>query len=100
MARSTTTGEDTGTDPMPTVIEADEAIEIKKGKKYVHYTGQATVRRITRREWEKAGVGKQADVEWTVRNRHLVPVEDLTDAALQRLESEHGFRVVSGSEVS
>lgn len=72
----------------------------KKQDSYVQYTGGASTRQILRREWEQAGVGQQEDSKWTVQNRHLLPIEDFSESALDRLLSEDGFRIVSASDVS
>lgn len=67
---------------------------------FIQYTGKASIREVTRRQWEQAGVGHQAGVEWTVSNRHLVPVDQFTDAARERILKETGFRLVSAADLS
>jgi hypothetical protein len=66
---------------------------------YIQYTGGASIREITRRQFEQAGVGRQQGIEWTVANRHLVPVDQFTDAARERVLKEPGFRIVNAADV-
>lgn len=66
----------------------------------VQYTGGASIRLITRREWEQAGVGRQQEITWTVENRHLVSVDQFTDAARERVLKEPDFRLVNAADVS
>jgi hypothetical protein len=66
---------------------------------YIQYTGGASIRQITRREWEQAGIGRQPGVEWTVSNRHLVPLNEFSDAARERVLKEPGFRLVNAADV-
>jgi hypothetical protein len=75
--------------------ELDDAFEA-----FIQYTGGATIRQVTRAEWEKAGVPRQGDVQWTVQNRHLVPISELTDTAVKRLATEENFRFVTADQVS
>lgn len=66
---------------------------------FIQYTGGASIRLVTRREWEQAGVGHQAEVSWTVANRHLVPVDEFSDAARERVLKEPDFRIVNAADV-
>jgi hypothetical protein len=77
-------------------VEDDEPIT----GDFVQYTGGASIRLVTRREWEQAGVGHQAEVSWTVANRHLVSVDQFSDAARERVLKEPDFRIVNAADVS
>lgn len=57
----------------------------------VKYVGLSTVRRITKQAWEKAGIKGQDTVTWDKSNGYSVPVEKLTDNALQKLSEDKGF---------
>lgn len=94
----TTPPTDDATEQENVPVEFEEEPELRGD--YIQYTGQATVREITRSQWESAGVGRQAGVEWNVSNRHLVSVDDLTDAARERVLKEPGFKLVSAADVS
>lgn len=114
MARTPGTGSTRGDDNVGQTAPSDESIpeqtdiptefiedeEPKLEGDYIQYTGGASIRRVTRKEWEQAGVGRQQEVEWNVSNRHLVSVDDFSDAARERVLKEPGFRLVSAADVS
>lgn len=111
-AASTNTGPDTGQNVAPgenvdVPVEIEDAPAEEQStpdasdgeKKYVAYTGGASTREVTRREWEQAGITGQATVQWTVANRHLVPISELSEQAVDRLLSDGGFAVVNAEDV-
>lgn len=61
--------------------------------KYVTYHGQATLRRLTKEQWEQGGILGQGYVEWTKDNEFRVPVSDLTPEALEALRKDTNFSV-------
>jgi len=78
-------------DPTPEVAEG-EAKSVEDN--FVHYTGKvATVREITKAQWKGAGVNDQKDTRWTPENDHKVPLEDLSEGALEILGRDKLFKV-------
>lgn len=65
-----------------------------KNETVVKYTGHPGTRRITRAQWEAAGVSNQGTVEWNKSNGYSVPGSKLKKGALDILESSDGFKVV------
>lgn len=61
--------------------------------KYVTYHGHATLRRLTKEQWEQGGVMGQEYVEWTADNDFRVAVSDLTPEALEALRKDTNFSV-------
>jgi hypothetical protein len=62
--------------------------------KVVKYIGTADVREIDSAAWKNVGV-EQGKVVWDSRNKHSVPVADLSKDALAYLENDDdGFVVV------
>lgn len=62
----------------------------------VIYVGTATIRQVTREEWDGAGVANQATVRWFPGNGYSVPLSDLTEAAQNILRAD-GFFIFPGS---
>lgn len=82
--------------------EKEEGASRKNAGKeeFVAYVGGATIREITARQWEQAGIMDQDGANWTVQNRHLVPKDHFSDAALEVLERDGQFKIVTADEVS
>lgn len=72
--------------------------ELEADAKYVEYRGQATHRRISRADWEAAGVQDQGDVEWSKDTGMRVGVDHLTDEAMEVLRRDGGFSVPARSQ--
>lgn len=49
---------------------------------YITYTGMATLREITKRDWQKIGVVDQGDVQWNLMNGYRIPVSNLSESAI------------------
>jgi hypothetical protein len=67
--------------------------DLEADAEYVEYKGQATHRRISQADWEKAGVADQGDVEWSKEFGMRVPVGHFTSEALEVLRRDGGFSV-------
>lgn len=67
-----------------------------KKSDYLTYTGGATIREVTKDQWETAGVENQDRVEWTPRNPS-VKVGDMSADAVRLLLERHPneFRIDS-----
>lgn len=72
--------------------------ELDADAKYVEYKGQATHRRISREDWERAGIADQGDVEWSRETNMRVGLDHLTDEALEVLRRDGGFSVPARSQ--
>ena len=57
----------------------------------VKYTGVATTRSISKKEWEQAGVTDQDSVVWEADNHFTVPGADLVGGAIDVLRKEDDF---------
>lgn len=68
---------------------------MKKTDPFV-YIGGATRRRITKEQWEAAGVKGQEEVTWDVRNGKRCKVGDLTPEALDFLLLNHPGEFIVG----
>lgn len=54
----------------------------------IRYTGGASLRQITKTEWEQAGVSDQDTVAWSRSNNFTVKASLLNEAALNAIESD------------
>lgn len=59
--------------------------------KTVRYEGVVDTRRITAKEWEKAGVEGQATVTWDKANHHTVDASKLSEDAIHILKADGSF---------
>lgn len=84
----------------PDEVDEAPAAPAQNVTKFVQFMGGASVREITRQQWANAGVQNQQDAHWTISNRHLLPLEHFSDAALDVLMMDGKFRVVTADEVS
>jgi hypothetical protein len=74
----------TGEPPVP---------EEKEPTNIVRYTGLVSERRISREEWEQAGVLDQDGVAWT-KDANSVPIDQFSEEALQVLANTGEFEVI------
>lgn len=58
---------------------------------FVRYIGTATVRTITRAQWDEAGVKGQNTVAWNKGNQYAVPYAQLTEDAIALLMIDPGM---------
>lgn len=56
--------------------------------KQVFYTGVASIRTISKEQWEAAGITDQEYVAWTRDSGHKLPKERFTPAALDVLKQQ------------
>lgn len=68
-----------------------EVEDLEADANYVEYKGMATVRRVTKEQWEQAGVLEQDTVEWSADNRMRVPLNDLNPTAQNFLRHDGSF---------
>jgi hypothetical protein len=61
--------------------------------KVVTYHGKATQRHVTEEQWRQAGVMDQDYVEWNTGNDFSVPVDQLSEKALEALRKDTNFSV-------
>jgi hypothetical protein len=66
----------------------------EKNEPMVKYTGHPGVRRITRAQWEAAGVTNQGTTEWNQGNGYAVPAGKLKKGAIEILAQSEGFKLV------
>jgi hypothetical protein len=67
--------------------------------KVVKYVGTADVREIDANAWRNVGVEDQGKLVWDAKNKHTIPVADISKGALQYLdETDAGF-VVTDADV-
>lgn len=60
----------------------------------VRHTGLVSERRISREDWEQAGVSDQDGVVWTRDTGNVVPIDQFSEEALQVLANEGSFEVI------
>lgn len=63
-------------------------------KNVVRYTGLVSERRISRDDWEQAGVQEQDGVVWTKDTGNVVPLDSFSEQALQTLAHTGEFQIV------
>lgn len=64
----------------------------------VKYTGQASLRTISKEDWLSLGIEHEG-VEWNFHNNFRVPAEDLTDGAIKYLTKKDGrFELVDAED--
>lgn len=56
-------------------------------KKVVKYTGQHEVRTITKDDWKAIDIDDQNTVTWSWRNDWSVPIEDLSETAVNYIKN-------------
>lgn len=65
----------------------------------VRYLGIVSERRITREDWEQAGVSDQDGVVWTKGMENAVPIEQFSEEALRVISNQGSeFRIVRDQE--
>lgn len=64
-----------------------------ESKKFVHYTGSASIRNISAADWDKAGIQGQEFVTWDRKSGNKLDKARFTDAALDLLRQDGNFEI-------
>lgn len=68
--------------------------------KDIQYTGEASLRTITKEDWLTLGI-EHDDLEWNFHNNFRIPAEDISDGARSYLLKKDGrFKLVAAEEDS
>jgi hypothetical protein len=76
-----------------------QAAEKKSSPRWVRYIGTAHIRKITREEWEDAGVRDQDTLAWYVGNGWTVAAAAITDEAMPFIIADELFIVEYDEDV-
>jgi hypothetical protein len=72
----------------------EEVVQKQEPTNVVRYTGLVSERRISREDWEQAGVSDQDGVVWTKDANNIVPIDQFSEEALQVLANTGEFEVI------
>lgn len=80
--------------PQVSTEPAPEEVVEKEPTNIVRYTGLVSERRISREDWEQAGVSDQDGVVWTKGTGNVIPIDQFSEKALQTLADTGEFEII------
>jgi hypothetical protein len=80
--------------PEPTGDEPTAETAEKEPTNIVRYIGLVSERRISKEDWEQAGVSGQDGATWTKDTNSVVPIDHFSEEALRVLANTGEFEII------